>query len=359
MRILIECFWYKEAGPYFTYGVLSGLMHNGIEVYAITTDLMENKVLWDSVLDSEHVYYWHGLPQKNKPFSYVKNLIAIKKKFDSIIFDYVLITFPGRSDLVIRHFLSYRQNIMILHDVVPHSSTSNKTTKYMYRTVAKADNILVLTKSYRQIIKRLFHKADGNILYMRLGMVLYPRTSEKRDDRLTDSVNFLYFGRIDGYKGLHILAEAYEKVQGDSVSLRIVGNGNFEDYRAEYEQLQNVQIVNRYIEDTEVESFFTVPNTVLILPYLDATQSGIISMAYDFITPVIVTDVGGLKEQLFDGEVGVICPPNDPEKLSEAMRRFIIDPCEYKKQHDKMHAFRGKMHWDCVVKELLEQLERR
>ena len=60
-----------------------------------------------------------------------------------------------------------------------------------------------------------------------------------------------------------------------------------------------------------------------MLPYLDATQSGIAQIAFGFEKPVIATNVGGLPEVVKDGETGVLCEPGDPEALRDAIQRFF------------------------------------
>ena len=75
----------------------------------------------------------------------------------------------------------------------------------------------------------------------------------------------MFFGRIAENKGLDILAEAYRKVYDEldnSVSLSVIGNGDFSLYEKLYRHLSNVTIINRWIEDREVESIFLGHNSM-------------------------------------------------------------------------------------------------
>lgn len=359
LKILVECFWYKESGPYFTYGFVKGLLANGVDVYVITTDIMENITEWQAIIPNEKIFLWRELPRHNKPFSYLCHLWKIRKKFKGVIFNCIITTFPGRSDFIISHFIKRKEDIMILHDVIPHSSTKKHTTNYIYKYIRKADTILVLTKSYIPEIKKIFGYDDKHILYMRHGLMPYPHGNLKQTD--DGRINFLYFGRIDGYKGLGILAEAYRSLcaKYDNISLRIAGKGDFKKYDKEYKDLKEVTIYNRYIEDSEISFFFEKPNTVLVLPYTDATQSGVIGVAYDFEVPVVASDLVGLREQLFNGEVGCLCKPNDSSALAEKMEKFILNKNEINNQITLMKKYKNKMTWKCVTGELIRQINER
>jgi glycosyltransferase involved in cell wall biosynthesis len=79
-----------------------------------------------------------------------------------------------------------------------------------------------------------------------------------------------------------------------------------------------VRIVDRYIPNEEVETYFRAAD-VVVLPYTSATQSGIAQIALSFERPVIVTRVGGLPEAVREGETGFVVPPNDSQALAAAL----------------------------------------
>ncbi len=66
----------------------------------------------------------------------------------------------------------------------------------------------------------------------------------------------------------------------------------------------------------------------LVLPYLSATQSGIVQIAYNFNKPVITTNVGGLAEVVRNGITGYIVPPENPDALAQAILQFYGDNAE-------------------------------
>ena len=76
-------------------------------------------------------------------------------------------------------------------------------------------------------------------------------------------------------------------------------------------------IINTYISDEEVTELFTISD-VIVLPYISATQSGIIPIAYAFKKPVIASNVGAISEVVDDGITGILVPPKNVEAFIES-----------------------------------------
>ena len=79
------------------------------------------------------------------------------------------------------------------------------------------------------------------------------------------------------------------------------------------------------IEDDEAIDLFSRCSLV-VLPYIDATQSALIGAAYFFGKPVIVTRAGALPEYVVEGETGWVIPPRDPQALAECLQAALGDP---------------------------------
>lgn len=84
----------------------------------------------------------------------------------------------------------------------------------------------------------------------------------------------------------------------------------------------NIRLVEGYIPDCEVEKYFAASDLV-VLPYISATQSGIIQIAYGFEKPVVVTNVGGLSDVVEDSKTGYIVPSKNAEAIANTVLRFF------------------------------------
>lgn len=138
----------------------------------------------------------------------------------------------------------------------------------------------------------------------------------------------LFFGRMLKYKGLDVLVQAAKLVAGKVPTLKIVLAGRGEELDRLQPQLQSnshFEIHNQWIRGREVPSFFSSASLVVV-PYLEATQSGPLHLAFTFGRPVVATRVGAIPESVENGREGLLVPPNDPKALAEAMIQVLNNP---------------------------------
>jgi len=140
------------------------------------------------------------------------------------------------------------------------------------------------------------------------------------------SQSILFFGRITPYKGLDVLIRAFRSSleRRPDLNLKIVGEGNIRPYRRLLEGLSNVTIVNRWVADAEVPGIFQAAD-IVIVPYVSASQSGVIALAANFGRPVIATRVGAIPEQIRDQETGILVRPGSAEDLASAIDGLLAD----------------------------------
>ena len=62
---------------------------------------------------------------------------------------------------------------------------------------------------------------------------------------------------------------------------------------------------------------------VLVLPYKEIFQSGVLFLAYSFGLPVVATDVGSFREEIVEGRTGLLCPPGEPAELAKALETYF------------------------------------
>ncbi|WP_345775096.1 glycosyltransferase [Dietzia cinnamea] len=77
---------------------------------------------------------------------------------------------------------------------------------------------------------------------------------------------------------------------------------------------------------------------VVVTPYLRASQSGVVHLAFSHARPVVSTDVGDLAEAVHDGESGLLVPPGDVAALARALERLLVDPALAERLGARGHA---------------------
>jgi glycosyltransferase involved in cell wall biosynthesis len=148
-----------------------------------------------------------------------------------------------------------------------------------------------------------------------------------------DRAILLFFGLVRPYKGLEYLLQAMPLVLRD-VDCVLLVVGEFYEPKARYTHLiddlrlrERVELVDRYVKNEEVSLYFRSAD-VVVLPYVDATQSGVVQIAFGLEVPVITTDVGGLPEIVEDGCTGFVVASRSAEQLAEAIVRFYREARE-------------------------------
>ena len=138
----------------------------------------------------------------------------------------------------------------------------------------------------------------------------------------------LFFGYVRKYKGLDLLLEALAELIKKDSSFNLLVAGEFYDdekfYTDKIESLQleaHVKLLNDFIPNEEVSKYFE-PSDLVVLPYRSATQSGILNLAYGFLKPVLVTNVGGLAEFVDNGKTGYVIKPDSQENLVKGIIMF-------------------------------------
>jgi glycosyltransferase involved in cell wall biosynthesis len=134
----------------------------------------------------------------------------------------------------------------------------------------------------------------------------------------------LFFGRIAPYKGLDVLLDAMDGVWTAQPATRLVvaGMGELPPHPALGDA--RVELRLGHVPEAEVPGLFASAS-VVALPYLHASQSGVGSLAKGFGRPIVVTAAGGLPELVADGS-GVTVPPGDAPSLARALIRIIESP---------------------------------
>lgn len=219
-----------------------------------------------------------------------------------------------------------RKLVFTIHDPLPHSSASYKMDRYnRIAAFRRYQNFILLNTAQREEFINFYHlnKKDVSIFESKLSSYDYLHMYQN-EPLSEDSPYILFFGNIQKYKGLEYLFEAMSVVyqSNPEVKLIVAGRGNYYFDLDKYKKLGCYDIRNSFINDDELASL--VKNSLfVVVPYVDATQSGVVMTAYAFSKPCVATNVGGLPEMVIDGEYGFIVPPRDSNELAKAINNLL------------------------------------
>ena len=160
---------------------------------------------------------------------------------------------------------------------------------------------------------------------LRYRRIAEAQSYDKPDDGL---FRLLFFGRIFPYKGLAHLIAAEPGIAAAVPSLRTTIAGRGEDvapYLAAIRAPERFDLRIRRIPDDETARLFAEAD-LLVLPYVEASQSGVLAAAAAFGLPVVASDVGELGATVRESGMGLLVPPADPKALTRAVIALAQDP---------------------------------
>lgn len=165
---------------------------------------------------------------------------------------------------------------------------------------------------------------------------------------------FLFFGRIWPYKGLQYFIEAANLLAKERKDVKFVIAGKGEDFEKYKQQIQSpelFEIRNKRIAEEEIDELFQKAFCT-VLPYIDATQSGVIPVAFPYHTLVLATHVGSLPEVVEDNVSGILIEPKNSHALFEKMKWTLDHPKEVKQLVDNAYTvIHEKLSWSTIARQ--------
>ena len=177
-----------------------------------------------------------------------------------------------------------------------------------------------------------------------------------------ESRTVLFFGAIRQYKGLEHLVAAFQQVAHKNKSFRLIIAGESKKGAQQYlTDIQNTiesdpcrnQIIQKieFVPDAETEIYFKAAD-VLVLPYSEIFQSGVLFLAYSFGLPVIAADVGSFQDDIIPGKTGYLCRSCSPVDLANAIESYfesdLYKTLEYRRSEIRDYAM-ARNSWSVVA----------
>jgi len=256
-----------------------------------------------------------------------------RKNPDVVIFTYWMSFFAPCFGTIARVVKKkcHAKCIGLIHNMMPHEKSILDKMFPPY-FVKAMDGFVALSKSVLADIELLDKDRKPKVftphpLYDHFGIIEDKTVAIKKLGLDENCRYMLFFGLVRAYKGLDLLIDAFADERFRKMNVKLIVAGEFYDDEKPYlEQIERlglkdcIIINNRYISDSDVKDYFNAAD-IIVQPYKSATQSGVTQIAYHFEKPMLVTNVGGLKEIIPDGKVGYVVEPQ-PSEIANALVDF-------------------------------------
>ena len=252
--------------------------------------------------------------------------------------------------------------VLILHDAWFRAGDTYPLRAWaLRRQVAASDGLIVLSNHVEKVAQSTFAYPTSRIIAIPHGAYHFEAcaASLPRERQRGTPLHLLFVGRIVAYKGLGLLLNAYDlaRRRGANVVLSIFGDGDVSALSRQMAELPNLQLENRWLTEAEIASALRCCD-VVVLPYVEATQSGIAAGAFAAGLPCIATPVGGLVEQISDGRTGLIAAAMSAKALADTIVRLSEDDELYADlSRGALQHAREDLSWDKVAAKTLNFLD--
>ena len=222
------------------------------------------------------------------------------------------------------------RHVSVVHDAVPHpGDRTGLVLRWLLRDAEQADSVVTLSDAVTDALLHQGRVCPNRLIRLTLPDLDYGVSAAGQAPGPGEPWRLLFLGRMMRYKGLRLCIDAVEilRRRGLSVTLGIYGEG---DISAEMARLRalGAEVVNRWLSEQEIAEI--LPRyQLMILSYIEASQSGVAATAFGARMPVVATPVGGLTEQVRSGRNGVLAAAVTPEALADAISCLITNPEAY------------------------------
>lgn len=236
--------------------------------------------------------------------------------------------------------------VFTAHDGWLHEGERNFFTQGLnnYR-LNNSTSVIFLSKYVERLVKKKIRLKSKSVI---IPLPIIENSYIKLNNNIDNNTkNILFLGRIDRYKGIELLMESVLLIENDFDKLIIAGKSN---YDINYIKHPNIEIKDYYLTEQEMGDLLSWAD-LLVLPYTEATQSGVIALGIYAELPMLCTNVGGFKEQLLKDEA-FWCEPN-LDSLSKSLKEVLSMKEERLKIIEKMKCKKTKL----TFKSISEQVE--
>lgn len=310
----------------------------------------------------------YGLPIKGFNSNY--SLILFIIRFPNLIFSlyrlikknkithiYIPMTqvFSGSAVSILKKLTKVKV-IFTMHDSGTHDEANKIVKEFLLRLdVSSADAVIFVSKHVKKFSLNKYFNSDIPHRIASFGRL---NSSKKNISRtLRDVPNLLFFGRIEKYKGLDLFVGALEELdkEGINFSFTIAGNGLIEPkLNKKIKKLMDKVpgiLMNSWITDDDLVKLH-INADILVVPYREASQSGVLASAQDFILPFVCTPAGALPEQALK-KGGIISKDFSPKSIKESINN-LLRKSVYNEKVNEIYSMQQNQSWKPTADAIIE-----
>ena len=270
-----------------------------------------------------------GIVSGFNPLSYFSAVRQIKKSSPTIFITNYWMTFFAPMNIFFAKFLNKNCiKIAIVHNLVPHEKRFFDS--FFNRIFVKSyDGFIVLSESVKKDLLAIAPTANHCLLkhpsYNQFGDKIAREEAAAALGIDPTKKILLFFGLIRNYKGLDLLLQAFSNLNNDFILLiagEVYGDEITYTNLIAKSKNKNIHFVNQFIDEQDVKLYFSVAD-LCVLPYKSATQSGIQALANSFCLPVLISNVGGLAEDIVDEKNGFIMNDINPLAIQNKIEEIF------------------------------------
>jgi glycosyltransferase involved in cell wall biosynthesis len=225
--------------------------------------------------------------------------------------------------------------VYTVHDLIPHEfkykilQKDGWYRKYItwgeQKNIKNANILVTCSKNQFKMLRKIY---PSKLIYFHQFPPLITQGILSGTDHCPELENIkkyiLFFGVIQKYKGVEILYNAFlsKNIFHSNYSLVIAGSGDW--YFKRQNEETNVVRIDRYIKDSEIKSLFCNASCV-VYPYLSATQSGVLTLAYKFGIPVIASDIPYFSDNAEDNKTVIFFKNKGENDLAAKMEKLLFN----------------------------------
>ncbi len=368
MRLLVWQWGRYGTGARYAYEMARSLCehcgHETLLSLAETAELMQFPAVRQSV-DFPLRTYSNTREFIRQSFGIRRVLSPIVERLRSAPPDAAIVPMLGYWDiLLVRYLQRLRVPVaVVIHDAQVHPGDRfHLVVQLQWRLMRTCEGVITLTDSVAEQIRRrisLERKVHATIPHVAFDFAELDLPPAKPiEGAESRPLRLLMAGRLKRYKGLEHLAEALKQVGDTPLHVRVVGAVQNQRDIASLAAFSGIEFDIGWKSDQELIAHLDWADAA-VLPYIEASQSGIIPVSFQRARPVIATAVGGLPEQVLDGQTGLLTEAASPQSLANAIRRFAGDRTLLRRcsQNALKHA-KNDLSWKAIAPRFAEALEK-